>query len=87
MFNPYLSNFSGISDMQNFCSGVCHVAKLKVNRKGIEGAAVTITPAPSSPAPDGITDVYTDFIVNGAFGYIITNPYDTVVFAGVVNGI
>ena len=87
MFDSTASNFSTVSDMKNFCTEVRHTTSLTVNRKGIEGAAVTRMDFAGSPGPDEYTDVYKDFVVDRAFGYIITNSNDTVVFTGVVNGI
>lgn len=87
MFDSAASNFGNISDMKNFCTGVRHTASLTVNKMGIEGAAVTSMEFAGSPAPDEYTDVYVDFAVDKAFGYVICDGNDTVVFAGVVNGI
>ena len=87
MFNADTSNFSSISDMRTYCSEVRHTANLTVNKNGIEGAAVTIMDFAGSPGPDEYTDVYVDFVVDRAFGYVITDYSNTVVFAGVVNGI
>jgi hypothetical protein len=60
---------------------------LEVNRKGIEGAAVTIIPGAGAPGPDEYEDVYVDFLVNKAFGFILTDPYNTIIFAGVIYSI
>ena len=87
MFDMDRSDFTTISDMQNYCSSVRHVTELKVNKKGIEGAAVTVLPFAGAPGPDEYTDVYEDFVVDGAFGFILTDRYDTTVFSGVINGI
>lgn len=86
MFNE-ASDFSTISDMRNTCSAVRHTANLKVNKHGIEGAAVTVMDFAGAAGPDEYTDVYVDFVVDRAFGYVITDSSNTVVFAGVVNGI
>lgn len=87
IFNADTSDFSSISDMKNYCSQVRHTANLKVNKHGIEGAAVTIMDVCGSAGPDEYTDVYVDFVVDRAFGYVITDSSNTVVFAGVVNAI
>ena len=87
MFNADTSDFSSISDMKNYCSQVRHTAKLKVNKMGIEGAAVTIMDVCGSAGPDEYKDVYLDFVVDRAFGYVITNSRNTVLFTGVVNAI
>lgn len=86
MFNE-ASNFSTLSDMQNYCTQVRHTANLTVNKHGIEGAAVTRLDFGGAAGPDEYTDVYVDFVVDRAFGYVITNSDNTVIFTGIVNGI
>ena len=87
MFNYDLSNFSTISDMRNYCSEVRHTANLTVNKHGVEGAAVTLIDVGGAAGPDEYTDVYVDFVVDRAFGYVISNSDSTVIFAGVVNAV
>ena len=87
MFDAARSDFGSISDLPHYCSEVRHVTSLKVDRKGIEGAAVTVEPMSGAPGPDEYTDVYEDFVIDGAFGYMITDRYDTVIFAGVINSV
>lgn len=76
---------AAIGDSEAYCGGVLHTTDLKVNRKGIEGAATTIQPFAGAPGPDDYQDVYVDFVVDRAFGFVITDNYDTTLFAGVVN--
>ena len=87
MFDLATGNFGTISNTQNFCASVRHAANLSVNRFGIEGAAVTVMQLVGAVGPDEYTDVYIDFVLDRAFGYVITDYYDTVLFAGVVNQI
>lgn len=68
-----------------YCRQVTHAAKLKADRKGIEGAAVTV-------ASDGATsaeppEVMLDFVVDGTFGFILCNRYGTTLFSGVIDDI
>jgi serine protease inhibitor len=57
-----------------------------VDRKGIEGAAVTLMAMGATSAPsDEYTKLYFDFIVDKAFGFIITDSYGATLFSGVVN--
>ena len=68
-----------------YCRQVTHAAKLKADRKGIEGAAVTV-------AADGATsaeppEVMLDFVVDGTFGFILCNRYGTTLFSGVIDDI
>ena len=70
-----------------FCSKVRHVTKLTVDRKGIEGAAATIIDAPTASDPGDYKEVYLDFVVDKAFGFVLTDSCDTTMFAGVIGGI
>ena len=79
-------DFSALTDEGVYCAKVQHVAKLQVNQKGVEGAAVTITAMDASSAPgETYTKVYEDFVVDGAFGFILTDRYGNTLFSGVVN--
>lgn len=81
-------DFSSLTDEPCYCEKVRHVTKLKVNKKGIEGAAVTILGMPGAAAPDEEYEkVYLDFVVDKAFGFVITDPYGVTLFSGVVNKI
>ncbi len=75
-------DFSTLSDKPGYCNKIQHVTDLTVDRKGIEGAAVTIHGA---GAPGGT--IKADFIVNKSFGFIITDNQNTSLFSGVVNNI
>ena len=64
-------------------SSIQHQTVLKVDRKGIEGAAVTSI-GMAGTAIDETVKIYHDFIADRAFGYIITTPNDVVLFEGQV---
>ena len=87
MFDAGACSFATLTDENAYCSQVRHVAQLNVDKKGIEGAAVTMITDAGAMAPDFWTDVYADFVVDRAFGFIITDWYDTTLFAGVVGNI
>lgn len=89
IFNPLESDLSGITDMPAYCSEVIHKCSLEVNKRGIEGAAVTIMGMCGSAGPpiDEYEEVYHDFVVDRAFGFVITDSYGAVLFSGVVNEI
>ena len=79
-------DFSGITDDKVACDGVIHKCTLEVNRKGIEGAAVTIMPMAGATGPlEGYTKVYHDLIIDRAFGFVICDRYGAVLFSGVIN--
>lgn len=80
-------DFSALTDSPCHCAKIRHVTDLTVNRKGIEGAAVTAVLAAGAAPPDEIVTVEADFVVDRAFGFIITDWQDITLFSGVVNNI
>lgn len=80
---------SPLSDRKTSCDGVRHVAKLDVDRKGVEGSALTVTSFATAigPGPKIYEEVYEDFIVDRAFGYVITDNYGVPLFTGITNSI
>ncbi len=78
-------DFSTLTDEPCYCSEVKHVTNLVVDKKGIEGAAVTYIAGAGAAAP--IETVYADFILDRAFGFIITDNNNVTLFSGVVNNI
>lgn len=86
LFNPSACDFSTLTDKSCYCGKIRHVTDLTVDRKGIEGAAVTVELWAGSP-PSPFEIVREEFIIDRAFGFIITDEYDTTLFSGVVNNI
>ena len=88
MFNPNVSDFSSISDQSVYVDDVRHIAKLEVNKKGIEGAAVTYMAmcGTSAPGPEEYKDIYETFVVDQEFGFILSRN-DAVLFSGIVTNI
>ncbi len=80
-------DFSNISQDDVYCSELRHIAKLKVNKKGIEGAAVTYMAMAGDAAPDDYVDVYETFVVDKEFGFVLTNRNNNVIFSGTVTNI
>ena len=80
-------DFSNLYQCEVYCGEVRHITSLTVNKKGIEGAAVTIIPAAGAPGPDEYEEVYLDFTINRAFGFILTDFYDVPVFSGIINAV
>lgn len=74
---------SPLIDDNLFVSDVKQKTVLDVNKKGIEGAAVTIISAAGTSMPVN-PQVFHDFVLNRSFGYIITSPDDVVLFEGQV---
>lgn len=84
LFSDELCDFSNIIDGKVYCGGVIHQTELKVDKRGIEGAAVTIIPMCGAAGPSGYEIVYENFIVDKAFGYIVCNSDDIQLFSGVI---
>lgn len=78
-------DLSALTDEKVSCEEVRHVVKLDVTRKGIEGAAVTVIPGAGAPGPGEYTIVEQDFVLDRAFGFVLTDRDGTVLFSGIVN--
>ena len=88
LFDFEQCDFSNVTDEQLACDGVIHKCIIDVNDKGIEGAAVTVMPMAGAAGPlEGYEEVYHDYIVDRAFGFVITDSYGAVLFSGVVNSV
>ena len=80
--------FSNVTDEQIACDGVIHKCSIEVTEKGIEGAAVTVMATYGSEHVfDKYEKVYHDYIVDRAFGFVLTDSYGAVLFSGVVNSV
>ena len=84
MFDGAECDFTPFTDDECYCAGVTHAAKLKADKKGIEGAAATVIGGAMSAGPGEETEIYEDFLVDGAFGFVLTDPGDVILFCGVV---
>lgn len=84
--NGYLNNAfyafdSPFTDEKLQVSDIAHSSVLDVNKKGIEGAAVTLIMIEKTSAIMA-KKVYHDFTLDRSFGYILTDPNDVVLFTG-----
>lgn len=80
-------DFSNLSPFSVKCDSLLHIAKLIVDKKGTEGAAVTIMEmTPTSMPYEPYKRVYDTFSVDQEFGYVLSYN-DTVLFSGVVTNI
>ena len=88
LFDFEKCDFSNVTDELIACDGVIHKCSIDVNDRGIEGAAVTVMPMEGAAGPlEGYEEVYHDYIVDRAFGFVITDSYGSVLFSGVVNSV
>jgi serine protease inhibitor len=79
-------DLSNLSTNQVYCSDFKHIAKLNVNKKGIEGAAVTFMAYAGASGPDEYEEVYSSFIVDKEFGFVLTYR-NSILFSGIVTNI
>ncbi len=86
LFDETACDMSNVTDTSVFCSDMVHKSKLKIDKTGIEGAAVTAMIMAGESADPHIYE-YHDFVVDKAFGFVLTDRYGTVLFSGVVNEI
>lgn len=85
LFDENLCDLSALLDVRGvYCDDVRHAAKLKVDPRGIEGAAVTVVVAPGATGPDDYEYVYKDFCIDRSFAFLLTDSYDNILFAGAV---
>lgn len=87
VFDEEASDFSGITASAVYVDAVIHKCALKVNKKGIEGAAVTAVVGDMAADAPVYQNVYHDYTVDRAFGFVLTDGYGTVLFSGAVNKI
>ncbi len=91
--NDVLNNAFGVftspitEDKEQLLSAdkIVHKAVLDVNKKGVEGAAVTIVEiAPGCAEEEEDPNVYHSLLLDKNFGFIVTNRNDVVLFEGQV---
>ena len=82
-------DFSNLStDNDLYCSDCHHIAKLEVNKKGIEGAAVTyMAMEGKAGAPDEYKEIKETFVVDKEFGYVVLNGSSNIIFSGIITNI
>lgn len=90
IFDPLNADFTTLLDAprgSNYVYKVQHVAKLDVNAEGVEGSAVTVIADNYTSAKPIYKTVYNDFVIDSAFGFVLTDSYNTVLFSGVINAV
>ena len=87
LFDRKQSDLSALTGKTSgvYCTEAQHIATLKVDKKGIEGAAVFVIPGAGEAGPDEYETVYEDFLVDRAFGFVLADSYGTTLFAGVIH--
>ena len=80
--NAFSSFKSDIIEDDLQVSDIKHKVVLKVDKKGVEGAAVTMIISKASAAFPTHPKVYHDFVLDKNFGFVITDRNDVVLFEG-----
>ncbi|MBO7086239.1 MAG: hypothetical protein J6W25_03890, partial [Bacilli bacterium] len=79
-------DFTNLTDNKFGCSEVRHISKLEVNKKGIEGAAVTYMAKAGAAGPGPYKPVYEEYVVDEEFAFILT--YNNIIlFSGIATNI
>lgn len=76
-------NMKNLTDDAVYCSSVIHSSKLKVDKTGIEGAAVTVIVGDKASQPL----VKLDYVIDRAFGFVLSSSENVPLFSGIVNKI
>ncbi len=84
LFDKDRCDFSAMTDTPAYCKQVQHVTDLTVDKTGIEGAAVTVMEMAGTSCPP-FKRVYADFVLDRAFGFVITDWNNVALFTGAVN--
>lgn len=81
-------NMTNLTNKKIVCDTFKHVTQLKVDKKGVEGAAVTIVRgAPGSAGGGDYEIVRCDYIVDKNFILLVTDSNDVPLFSGVIYNI
>lgn len=92
LFDPQACDLSSLMEKTSmekgnaYCYSLQHVTELAVDKKGIEGAAVTVM-ADGSESVDEFTTVQEEFVVDRSFGFILSDRYGTTLFSGAVQAV
>lgn len=80
-------DFSKVVSTPAEVNRVIHDTKLIVNKKGVEGGGASIIEVVNTmPAPRETKKVYSDFLVNKEFSFILTSN-DNILFSGIIKDI
>ena len=85
LFSRSNCDFSNLTNEPVYASMVRHNTKLIVDKVGIEGSAVTTIAMAGSAAPPEYVRVYHDFVVDKAFGFVLSTASGVPLFSGMVN--
>lgn len=86
VFNDGDANFKPLTNTSIYVNDINHVTKLKVDKTGIEGAALTVEDFATESAPL-YKNVYSTFVIDNAFEYFLTDNRNNIIFSGAFNSL
>ena len=87
LFSAENCDLSPIFSDDAYASSLRHIAKLKTDKKGIEGAAVTLLATDGAASSPLYPIERQEFIVDRSFGFTVTDSHGICLFSGVVENI
>ena len=87
LFSVENCDLSPIFSDDAYASSLRHIAKLKTDKKGIEGAAVTLLVTDGATSSPLYPIEKQEFIVDRSFGFTVTDSHGICLFSGVVEKI
>lgn len=85
LFSKDGSRFDSFTSDPVSCRSIIHKCDLKVKTNGFDGKPVAGVSNTLAETPEGYVNVYHEYYVERSFGFIITDPCGTIVYAGAVN--
>jgi len=88
LFDPESCDLSNLVEGSVRCDEFIHVARLRLNAKGIEGESINLGQSQKEQEilPD-YEPIYQDYIIDRSFGFILTDPNGVIVYIGEVNSL
>lgn len=86
LFDSEKCDLSGLISGDAHLGSFVHLARMRLGTRGIEGESINMPE--STKTPEKLPDyevVYEDFVIDGAFGFVLTDPYGAILYIGELN--
>lgn len=87
LFDAEKCDLSGLLSSSAYLEKLTAQGAVKIGADGIYGTAYSYLPTNSAPDNGEYTPVYHDFVIDGAFGFVLTDEYGTILYSGVVDNV
>ncbi len=77
-------DLSSLTSSDAMISNFIHKAKLKVDEKGVEGAAVTMMDVAGTAGPGEYENIYEELVLERNFGFVLSYK-NNIIFSGLIN--